>query len=208
MKLPRIVEEENNPDVLRAFLKHTISLVNSLEKQNKELLAEKTKKDQATLQLDDQLLVLRKRMFGTSSEKRESGRPRSEDSKQLSLHSESLAPPPDEKELGKLIEIQVAHELSESELSDIAEQYGFPRDSQWECLNGFYDESEEVDIRVESYVRKKHRRFKYRLKSTKGSDREVIVTAPAPVKIMPGSKYSIDFCSGCLWPRNTYTTFP
>jgi len=49
-----------------------------------------------------------------------------------------------------------------------------------------------VDIKVESYVRKRHRRFKYRLKCTKGTGKEVIVTAPNALKIMPGAKYSID----------------
>ena len=80
------------------------------------------------------------------------------------------------------VELKVEHKLSVEDLSKIAEQYGFDKDSRWESLNDFYDESEEVDIRVESYVRKRHRRFKYRLKATKGSDREIIVTAPAPVK--------------------------
>ena len=193
MNLPRVVKEENNPEVLRAFLSHVIGRNQELEKRVSTLLAEKAKKDQLTLNLDDELLVLCKRMFGKSSEKRDSGRPRDKGKTSLSIHSESLIPPPGDKELASLVEVKVDHELSAEELSKIAEQYGFDKDSEWECLNGFYDESEEVDIRVESYIRKKHRRFKYRLKAAKGSEREIIVTAPAPVRIMPGAKYSIDF---------------
>jgi len=36
------------------------------------------------------------------------------------------------------------------------------------------------------------RRFKYRLKVTKGTDQEVILTAPCALKIMPGSKYGVE----------------
>ena len=141
-------------------------------------------------------------MFGKSSEKRISGRPRDKSKKGLSVHSESLIPPPGDKELESLVEVKVDHELSAEELSEISEQYGFDKDSEWECLNGFYDESEEVDIRVESYIRKKHRRFKYRLKATKGSERELIVTAP--VKLKPGAKYSIDFAVDVVAKKYLY----
>ena len=167
MSLPEIIKRENNPEILRAFLSHLIEHNKDLEKRIDTLLLERSQKTQLVLNLDDELSVLRKRMFGKSSEKRSQSRLRDKDHKQLSLHSESLVPPPNEKELAQLTEVHVDHELSELELSDIAEQYGFPRDSEWECLNGFYDESEELDIRVESYIRKKHRRFKYRLKLTK-----------------------------------------
>ena len=97
-----------------------------------------------------------------------------------------LALAPGDKELGQLKEVAVHHEFSAEELADIAEQYGYPRDSEWEPLKGFYDESEEVDVVVQSYVRKKNIRHKYRLKASKGSEQEVIVTAPAAVKVVPG----------------------
>ncbi len=204
MELPRVVKEENSPEILRAFLSHVMKLNEDLQKRNSFLEIEKAKKDQTTLKLDDQLLALQKRMFGKSSEKRGTSRPRSKGGRQLSLHGESLAPPPSEKELGQLQEIQVDHKLSSEELADIAEEYGFPRDSEWEHLNGFYDESEEVDIKVESYVRKKNRRHKYRLKASKGTEREIIVTAPTPAKIMPGARYSIDFAVEVVTKKYLY----
>ena len=133
---------------------------------------------------------MKKRHFAKSSEKRSSSRPKTTDKKQLTLHGQSFAPAPSEEELGKLKEIKVDLKLTPEELSDIAEEYGYARDYEWEHLNGFYDESEEVDIVVQSYVRKKNIRHKYRLKASKGSDHEVIITAPASLKIMPGAKYS------------------
>ena len=185
MELPRIVKEENNPEVLRAYLQYTIDLVEQQKKTIERLEIEKAKKDQLTLNLDDKLLLMKKRMFGNSSEKRAGSRKR-DNKRQLSLHSESLVPPPSEKELGSLVELKVDHKLSSEDLSKIALQYGYPEDAEWECIEGLYDESTEVDIKVESYIRKKHRRFKYRLKCTRGTEKEVIVTAPNELKIMPG----------------------
>jgi len=73
MELPQSVKQENNPEVLKALI---ASIVDKNEKLEKELIclqAEKFKKDQHALKLDDELLLARKRMFGKSSEKR-SGR--------------------------------------------------------------------------------------------------------------------------------------
>jgi len=131
-------------------------------------------------------------MFGKSSEKRLS-RKRGDKKRQLSLHGESLAPAPTKEDLNNLAEVKVDHELSSDDLAKIAEEYGYSKGSEWEHLTGFYDESEEVDVVVQSYVRKKHRRHKYRLKATKGTEKEVIVTAPNALKLIPGGKYSVDF---------------
>ncbi len=55
-----------------------------------------------------------------------------------------------------LKEIRVDHKLTDEELSDIAQQYGYPKDSEWEELK-IQDVSKEVDVHVRSYVRKTHR---------------------------------------------------
>ena len=60
------------------------------------------------------------------------------------MHGESLAPAPKEEELVKLPEITIDHELTPEELYGIAEDYGYPRASEWEYLTGFYDESTEM----------------------------------------------------------------
>lgn len=191
MELPQSVKQENNPDVLRLLLASVTARMKSLEKENKQLHEEKKIKDQESFSLDDALLLARKRMFGKSSEKRSGSRKR-DSKKKPSVHSESLVPPPTEEEMGSLVEIKVDHEPTSEELAKIALEYGYPEDAEWECIVGLFDESNEVDIKVESYVRKKHRRFKYRLKCTKGTEKEVIVTAPNAMKIIPGAKYSID----------------
>ncbi|MEM9400833.1 MAG: hypothetical protein AAF984_11560, partial [Verrucomicrobiota bacterium] len=203
MDLPQSVKNENNPEVLKLLLEHTIKFVHQQQKTIDRLEAAKAEKDQDLLNMEDALLLARKRMFGKSSEKRAGSRKRDK-KRQLSIHSDSLVPPPDEKEAGSLPELEVPHKLTPEELSQIALEYGYPEDAEWDCIEGLYDESTEIDIKVESYVRKKHKRFKYRLKCTKGTEKEVIVTAPNALKIMPGAKYSVDFAIDVAIKKHLY----
>ena len=191
--LPKVIQDEKDPEVLKAYFSFIVNENDQLKKEIVWLREEKAKKDQQLLNLDDKLVALRKQTFGKGSEKRSSSRPKTKGKKELTLHGASFAPAPSEEEFGKLKTVKVDHELSSSDLADIAEEYGHPRDSEWEHLNGFYDESEEVDVVVQSYVRKTNRRHKYRLKKTKGSDDELIVTAPASKKIIKSGKYSTEF---------------
>ena len=192
--MSRIIEEENDPEVLRAYLRFTSSEVERLKKENEKLRTKAEEKAQQQLSSDDQLLKLKHRLFGKSSEKRPIDRKRDKSEDQLLLHSNSLMPAPEDKKSDQpLPEIQVDHRMDAEMLADIAEEYGYPRDSEWEELKGLYDKSFEVDVEAKKYRRKKHRRFKYRLKRSKGSDSEVIVTASGPLKLIPGSSYSLDF---------------
>jgi len=200
--LPKVVRDTNDPELLRKFLTHTMGLLDKSQKRVHELEAEKAKKDQKILKLDDQLTAMQKRHFGKSSEKRSRRRSTSED--KLTLHGASLLPPPDKKELQELTEILVKHKLNEDQLADIAEEYGYPRDSKWELMKGFYDESEELDVVVQSYVRKRNRQFKYRLKASVGTDNVVIIAAPGSNKIMPGAKYSAELAVDVVASKYLY----
>lgn len=51
-----------------------------------------------------------------------------------------------------------------------------------------FEESEEIDVEVKSYFRRKTKRRKYRC-----SCNSCVVTAPAPPKIIPGGRYSDEF---------------
>ena len=83
--LPKVVAEENDPEILRSFLSHVLMLNEKQAIRIKSLEAEKSKADQQRLKLDDELTAFKKRMFGKSSEKRKvSDRKRSKLKKQLS----------------------------------------------------------------------------------------------------------------------------
>ena len=208
MALSKAIRSEKNPEILKALLSYAQDHINQLQNELKKIKEKSEQDAQKTLELDDKLLTLQKMMFGKSSEKTKVDNPdrkRSDDT-QIELFSKSLAPKPETPtdKNDNLEEITVDHKLTEIELADIAEEYGYSRESEWECLTGFYDESNEIDIKVESYVRKKHRRFKYRLKITKNSEKEIIVTAPNDLKIIPGATYSIDFSVEVLIKKYLY----
>lgn len=188
MGLSKAIREEKNPEILVELLEYAEADNSRL----RDIVAQmEAAKESAQINLEDKLCLLQKRMFGKSSEKTSStDRPKSDESK--TIHTESIAPAPSEEEQQKLAEVNADESLSESDLAKIAMEYGYPEDSEWEQISGFYDESDFVDTVVESYVRKKVRRFKYRLKASVGSEKEVIVTAPCALKIMPGSKYGLD----------------
>ena len=203
MPLSNAIRNEKDPEILVSLLEHCGHEIDRLNKRINEIEKANLKEQ---LNLDDKLCALNKQKFGKSSEKLENeeviDRLRSDDVK--TVHCESLAPAPKTEEIKKLKEITVETKLTKEELQDIAVEYGYPKESEWEELNGFYDESDFVDIKVESYVRKKVKRFKYRLKASKGSESEVIVTAPTALKIMPGSKYGIDFSVDVAVKKHLY----
>jgi len=184
MGLSKAIREEKNPEILVQLLEHAHNHIERIEK-----LIQQNETEQ--INLEDKLCTLQKRMFGKSSEKTSStDRPRSDESK--TIHTESIAPAPSDEEQKNLPEVIVDEKFSDTDLARIAKDYGYPEDSEWEQIEGFYDESDFVDTVVQSYVRKKVRRFKYRLKASRGTGKEVIVTAPYALKILPGSKYGVD----------------
>lgn len=204
MSLSPAIRNEKDPEILIGLLEHTTNEIGRLNKRIAEIEKANLKEQ---LNLDDKLCAMNKQKFGKSSEKLKDeeeviDRLRSDDVK--TIHCESLAPAPKKEEVRKLKEIEVETKLTKEELQDIAVEYGYPKESEWEELSGFYDESDFVDIKVESYVRKKVKRFKYRLKASKGSENEVIVTAPAALKIMSGSKYSADFAVDVAVKKHLY----
>ena len=203
--LTPLVRSEQHPEVLRALLSHVIGLNKKLEKEITTLRKAKAKEEQQFLFLDEQLSKFKRMLFGAKSEKRKvSVRPRDRGKEQLTLHSESLAPAPREEESKQLEEVILDHELRAEELSDIAEEYGYPRDSEWELVKGLYDESTDIDVKVQSYIRRRHRRHKYRLKASKKDSKQVIVTAPGLKKIVPKSNYSSKFAVEVVADKYAY----
>ncbi len=108
---------------------------NLLKGELNELKKKKAKEDQLKLFNDELLSKFKKIVFGKSSEKRKlSSRSRKKLKKTILLESESLVPASKEGEVKALKEIRVDHKLTDEELSDIAQQYGYPKDSEWEEL--------------------------------------------------------------------------
>src|SRR6188472_4484930 len=141
----------------------------------KELRNLKGSPEQLTLQmagLEQQLAALRNKAFGDSSEKRSKGDKKPlEDEKKQTGHGRREQP--------ALPIIPQIHLADEADKICTACGGGLV---EWE---GQFEESEEIDILERQFVLKKHQRQKYRCKCG-----QCIDTAPGPVKLFDGARYS------------------
>jgi transposase len=159
---------------------------------------EKTKQAQQKFNSDESLAVLRKKYFGKSSEKSAKSRQRDRlnDDPDLLVHSQNLLPPPGKKVTRDLEVEELIHEALASDLQAMSEELGLAGASaeQWEEVAGLFDKSTEITVVERQYKKILHKRKKYRLRAEFAlAEKEVIVAAPSPVKLVPGGGYSIDF---------------
>ena len=125
--------------------------------------------------LEKQLAVKNQMLFGASSEKRSGDKPAADSSKPPKKGHGPKAQP-------KLPVVEVVHK---SEPVDrMCTSCGGHLD-EWE---GQFEESEEIDVIERRFVIKKHKRQKYRCRCNACID-----TAPGPLKLFEGARYSIDF---------------
>lgn len=128
---------------------------------------------QLLVDLEQKLALRNKMLFGKSSEKR--GAKASGDEKA----PQTGHGPREQKELAL---VDREHELDEPDRT--CTSCGAPLSE----LAGQFEESDEVDVLARQFVLVRHKRKKYRC-----SCGGCIETAPAPEKLIPGGRYSIDF---------------
>ena len=126
------------------------------------------------VKLQEQMALLRRDMFGASSEKRPAPSASSKPLKVSTGHGRREQP--------NLPVEDCSHELTEPER--ICPDCGATL-LPWEGQN---EESEEITVVERQFVIRKHRRQKYRCKHGCAP-----VTAPAPLKLVDGGRYSIEF---------------
>ena len=75
----------------------------------------------------------------------------------------------------------------------------------WKEIPGLYQESTEITVTERVYQKIVHQQVKYRLKDEYNkTGKEVIITAPGPVKIRAGSSYSVDFSLSVVSDKYEY----
>jgi transposase len=163
--------------ILDAEVQTLSKLVMKLKRELHELKRGKPEQLSLELQiaeLEEQLTRRNKLLFGDKSEKtKRDSKPAAERPKQAG-HGRREQP---ELEVVEQVHVQnVEHETCELCGGGLC------------ASDGFFEESDEVDIIERKFVLKKHRRQKYKCQC--GS---CIKTAPGPLKLFNGARYSINF---------------
>lgn len=139
------------------------------------------KSESAALQLElmklsEQLAALQQRVYGAANEKRPrpDGKPESPDKPPQTGHGPTPQP--------QLPHTEQRHELSESERTCPRCQHTL---LEWPEQT---EDSEEISVVQRRFVVTRHKRQKYRC-----SCNAAILTAPGPLKLIEGGRYSLDF---------------
>lgn len=214
----RELDQETNIEILREFsgiLLKTVdrleSTVTELRRENRALAGQEEPGElgQAWLatELKDQLTRLQKKFFGFGRETlpgkpvRPIGHqgqevlaltsrpqvPTDPASKAGALHASALGPETE----------SIAHDFPSPDLVAESLTRGFAMNvgaKAWRKIPGLTEDTVEITITERTYRKVIHKQAKYRLKDEyNDSDKEVIITAPGPVKVKPGMTYSVDF---------------
>jgi transposase len=98
--------------------------------------------------------------------------------------------------------------MTKEDLKETAQVYGFTdeADYDWKEITGLFDEANVVTIIERSYKKIHLKKKKYRLipKNKTDDDKQIIVTAPGPEKLIPGCGYSIDFAATVVGDKYLY----
>jgi transposase len=207
----QIIESEKDPRVLRALINDLVDHNKKLKNIITEIERENAERDQVAFNLEERVKLMRRGIFGKSSEKRPeaSDRPRDKSQADALVFSQAAFPAleiRDEQQKGKakgqgLEEVVIDHCSSEEDLLEESESRGVEKPSvkQWEDT-GLYDESVKITVIERRYVKEIHRRHKYRLKEkfNPNPEKEVIITANGPAELLKGMNYSVDFLAAVI----------
>lgn len=205
----RLIENED-PRVLCALINDLIEHNSKLKDRIEKIEKENAERDQAAFNLEERVKLMRRNIFGRSSEKRAeaSDRPRDKSQQECLAFSEAAFPAPEtrDEQKGKakgagLEEVIVDHRPSEESLVEEskAREVDGPSASQWEDT-GLFDQSIKINIIERHYVKELHRRHKYRLKEefNPNPEKEVIITTDGPSELLKGMNYTTDFLAAVI----------
>ncbi len=194
----RPVAAETNLDSLKQY-----TLL--LEKRALELTAEVARlKNQSSEdaqkylsdEMRDQYLKLQKKFFGSGRESVRADRPIGHEGEELKPHGEySTEELKEAKENSFLGKVKATYRAGDDILAAESLKRGITVGAEaWEEIPNFFEKSTEITVIERVYQEVINRRVKYRLRREFNRlGKDVIITAPGPVKIRPASKYSLDF---------------
>jgi len=198
---------ENEPaEILRPLLMTTLEEVERLKIVIKRIEDDKAKRNQVLLNFEEQIKVLRRKVFGRSKEDRKDAPPTEESKRETpdeaALFSQAAFPAPNEPKSQKekrasIPEVVISHELTSSELAAESSSRGIanPSSDQWQEIENAFDTVTVIQIVERSFEKQVHQKKKYKLKSEFNpnvDEKEVIVTANGPGSLLPGMNYSTE----------------
>ena len=204
-KIKRLLEGEP-AEILRPLLLASIEENDRLKAQLKKAEDEKARAKQAHLNIEEQVKVLRRKIFGRSKEDRkgqpDGGEQNRGSQEEAQLFTQAAFPAPAEPESQKdkranLPERVIDHEKTSEDLKAESELRGLenPSAEQWEKLENAFDQVTTIQIIERSYEKQIHRKQKYKLKDEFNPDKDektVIIAADGPESLLPGMNYSTE----------------
>jgi len=198
------LDRESRSDILREFARLSVLDSERLRQENANLKKAQHDAEQARLGYEDRLTRLQKKLFGRGAETLDKEL-KSKNSEGLLLHGGAENPDPGltQKKTAKDRSLggdSMLYSMGAPELKEEAVGRGYEdaKATDWEEIQGLYDESSEITIVERVYKKITHKRKKYRFKPSVGTDKEIIVTAKGPEKLGAGCEYSLDFAiSAC-----------
>jgi transposase len=178
-----------------------------------EAKAESDKQGWLDQSLKDQLHRLQRKFYGFGREENPNARPVGHQEQELLVHADR---PQIEEEAPSELEnaekqntskaLAKRHPFLDEGLEMESKSRGITAGKEaWKEIPGLYQESSEVTITERTYQKIVHQQVKYRLKDEYNTTgKEVIITAPGPVKVRPGSQYSVDFALSVVSDKYQY----
>ena len=178
------LDEIDDPELLRKHAQVLVGHNEYLQKRNKELAEELARlKGLGQLELEvvrqsEQLAKLRHKVFGESSERRIPAHPPGAEPPKEPTPKKGHGPTPQLR----LPTREEHHRLAEDQRTCPACK------GTLEEMGEVTEDAEEVTVEQRRFVVVKHKRHKYRCRCN-----GAVKTAPGPLRLIPGGRYSIDF---------------
>jgi transposase len=202
----KLLEEEKDPRVLVGLIEAILADNRRLQGVIDDIERDKAERAQQAFNLEEKLKLLRRSIFGRSSEKRAeaSDRARDQSQEEALLFSQLAFPSPnkrDGKKNDKDLEAkEFEHRLTAEELTEESKlrELSSPSSEQW-VETSFFDEVTRIQVIERKYVKEIHRKFKHKLKPEfNPTDKDIIVTANAPPVLLPGMNYTTEFVASVI----------
>jgi transposase len=208
------IEQEQNIEILREYALIATREVDRLVVELAMARQQHVEQGFLSTELRDQFTKLQQKFFGFGRETLEPRPATHHKDQQLLLHGTRQAeelgkgPSPEDKSKDRNAPKAHLYDMAADDLKKEAISRGFEMSKahDWKEIEGLTQDSVEITVIERVYEKVVHKQKKYRFMPSVGTDKEIIVTAPGPVKVNPGCQYSVDFALAVVSDKYEYHT--